>query len=127
MNLAPQVNTPNIETSPTVSADFPAFGSYLIFARNDTAGWNTRFKLYTATVIPNIEFLSSRTPEGPWTPVSATFRPLSADSCQSEVNVSPASTATFLRLVLNANTGTIRFTSAEKFGTKARVRYEWLP
>lgn len=57
VNLGAQINSSSYDISPCVSADFPALGSYLLFARNNINGSNTQFKIYRAKVIPNLTVL----------------------------------------------------------------------
>jgi hypothetical protein len=126
VNLGPQVNSAFYEVSPCVSADFPALGSSLLFARNDINGWNSRFKIYRAVVIPSLSLLRSSSLEGPWNPVDASFVPLSEDTIQAELSSDPRSSLSFFRLTMAGNTGSVRIMSAEKAGNRFRVRFQWI-
>ena len=125
VNLGAQINGSFFEISPCVSSDFPALGSNLLFARNDTGSWNTRFKIYRAEVIPNLTVLraSSLDQHGTWTPTTATFTKVSANSIQSEVSIT-AATEAFYRVKMEGD-GTVRIESSERLGNKLRLRYTW--
>ena len=124
MNLGPQVNTANLEMSPCISAEFPAIGSYLLFGRSSTAGFNGSLQLYQSTVMPSVSLERSVKPEGPWTTVpTASYIPRSPNTYRSEVTWSTNSDAAFYRLALNAVTAAARFTVAEKVGTKLVLEY----
>ncbi len=126
VNLGAQINGSFFDVSPCVSADFPALGSYLLFARNDTDSWTTRFKIYRAEVIPNLTVLraSSLDQDGAWTPTTATFTKVSANSIQSEVTIAAANEA-FYRVSMAGGGGTVHIESSERVGNKLRLRYTW--
>lgn len=124
INLGAQVNGPNIEMSPCISADFPAPGSYLLFARNDTPAWNLRFKLYKATVIPSMTLLRASSLHGPWMPATASFTPASKNLFLTEVSVGTNVPALFFQLQSNGNPATVRFISFEKVGTRLKMQFE---
>ncbi len=113
------------EISPFISSDFPSPGSYLLYARNDSATWNSNFKIYKATVIPHLTLLQAATPEGPWTPTSARFTQLPGELFQSETIVSPSASGAFYYLKLAGQQGTLRIESSEKSGSKFRVTFSF--
>lgn len=124
VNLGPQVNTANLEMSPCISKEFPAIGSYLLFSRGSTAGFDGRFQLYQSTVMPSVSLERSAKPDGPWTRVStANYFPISSNTYRSEITWSTNSDAAFYRLALNAITSAAQFTLAEKVGTKLVLEY----
>lgn len=125
VNLGSQVNSAFYEISPCVSADFPAIGSSLLFARNDANAWNSRFKIYRAVVIPNVSLLRSPSLYGPWNPVDASFVPLSNDTILAEGAVDPQSPQLFYRIRINSGTGSARILSAERAGSNLRLRFQW--
>lgn len=127
VNLGTQVNSAFYEISPCVSSDFPALGSSLFFARNDATAWNARFKIYRSVVIPNVSLLRAASLEGPWTPASASFVPVSDDTIVAEGAFGASSPQSFYRVSLNSGAGSARFISAEKAGAKFRVRFQWTP
>jgi hypothetical protein len=126
VNIGAQVNSGFYEVSPCVSADFPAIGSYLLFARNDMNGWNNRFKIYRAEVIPNMTLLRASALEGPWTPIAASFVKRSASSYEAEVSASTASGQSFYRVMMTGNDGTLRIESSARSGNKFRVQIQWV-
>lgn len=126
VNLGTQVNTPFLESSPWVSADFPALGSFLLFARNNSP--NLEYgssRIFRAEVIPNLTVLRANSLDqaSPWTPTTATFTKVSANAIQSEVTIS-ASTEAYYRVNL-AGDGTVHIESTERVGNKVRLRYTW--
>lgn len=127
VNLGAQVNGAFYDTSPCVSADFPAMGSTLLFSRNDANAWNTRFKIYRAVVIPNVSLLRAPSLDGPWNPANASFVPLSNDTILAEGPADPQSPQLFYRMRMNGGTGSARIHSAEKSGSTFRVRFQWTP
>jgi hypothetical protein len=126
INLGAQANGPYYEVSPCVSADFPALGSYVYFARNNTAAWNKGFQIYRAEVIPNLTLLRSSSASGPWTPVTATFARVSENSFQTETTVAAESGQWFYRMMLTGNEGEVRISSSAKFGNKFRIEFDWV-
>lgn len=127
VNLGGQVNGGFYEVSPCVSADFPALGSTLFFSRNDINGWNMRFKIYRAVVIPNVALLRSTSLDGPWNSVNASFVPMSDNTILAEGIFFAGLPQSFYRVKREGGTGSIQLLSAEKSGTKFRVRFQWAP
>lgn len=127
VNLGPQVNSGSYDITPCVSADFPSVGTSLLFSRNDINGWNIRFKIYRAVVIPNVSLLRATSLDGPWNPVNASFVPNSDAAVLAEGAFDAASPQSFYRVKRNGETGSVRLVSAEKSGTKFRVRLQWAP
>jgi Tol biopolymer transport system component len=125
VNLGGQVNSGFYEVSPCVSADFPAIGSYLLFARNDINGWNNRFKIYRSMVIPNVSLLRAATLDGPWTPVNASFVPVSGDTILAEGALDARWALSFYHVKMSGETGSVHLLSAERSGAKFRVRFQW--
>jgi hypothetical protein len=125
VNLGAQVNSGFYDVSPCVSADFPALGSQLLFCRNDINGWNNRFQIYRAVVIPNVSLLRAGSPAGPWNPVNATFVPVSEDTILAEVAFAANSPQFFYRVMMTGETGSVRVVATEKSGAKFRVRFQW--
>ena len=123
--LGAQVNSGFYDVSPCVSADFPALGSSLLFSRNDINGWNTRFKIYRAVVIPNVSLLRSTSLDGPWNPVSTSFVPVADNTLLAEGAFDSNSPQSFYRVKMFGDTGNAHLLSAEKSGAKFRVRFQW--
>jgi hypothetical protein len=127
VNLGAQVNSAFHDVSPCVSADFPAIGPSLLFCRNDINGWNMRFKIYQSVAIPNVSLLRSTSLEGPWNPVTASFVLVSNDTVLAEGAFVGNAPQFFYRVKMLGETGSVRLLTAEKSGTKFRVRIEWAP
>lgn len=126
VNLGPQVNTSFVESSPWVSADFPALGSFLLFARNNSATLEYETsRLFRAEVIPNLTVLraNSLDQDGRWTPVTATFTKVSANTIQSEVTLLTTASGAFYRISRADDAGSVHIDSYERVGIKLRLRY----
>jgi hypothetical protein len=125
VNLGGQLNSAFYDITPCVSADFPALGSTLLFSRNDLNGWNTRFKIYRAVVIPNVSLLRAISLDGPWAAVTASFVPDSDNTIRAEGAFDATSPQCFYRVKMNGETGSVRLLSAERSGAKFLVRLQW--
>ncbi|HAB19739.1 MAG TPA: hypothetical protein DCE44_25305 [Verrucomicrobiales bacterium] len=124
VNLGAQVNSSFYDLSPCVSADFPALGSSLLFARNDANEWNEHIKIYGAVVIPKVSVLRSGSVNGPWNLVlTATFSPLSARRFQCEVPVVSVGGTTVFYQITKETGGSIQIESLELVGRKIRLDY----
>jgi len=126
VNLGVQVNGPHYDVTPCVSIDFPALGSYVYFARNNTAAWNKQFQIYRAEVIPNLTLLQSSSPGGPWNPATATFARISENSFQSETTIVAGSDQRFYRMMMTGNEGAVRIRSSTRSGNKFRLDFDWV-
>lgn len=127
VNLGGQVNSGFYDVSPCVSADFPAIGSSLLFSRNDSNGWNSRFKIYRSVAIPNVSLLRATSLDGPWNPVNASFAPSSDNTIFAEGPFDAAAPQSFYRVRRNGEIGSVRLLSADKSGSKFRVQFQWAP
>jgi hypothetical protein len=125
VNLGRQINTGFFEVSEAVSADFPAIGSYMLFARNNASSWNLRFKLYRAEVIPALSVEAARNPAGPWVAASSTFIKDAQDTIVSELAFTPLLDSRFFRVAMAGGSGVVRFESMEKAGERLRFRFRW--
>lgn len=126
VNLGSQINSAFFDISPCVSAGFPALGSSLLFARNDINGWNSRFRIYQAEVIPNLTLLRASAHEGPWTPVTASFTRVSTNLYQAEASLTTVPNQSFYRVMMTGHGGMLRITSSAMAGKKIRLQFEWI-
>jgi hypothetical protein len=124
VNLGSQVNSANHDVSPWPSADFPAVGSYLLFARNHVPGWTGPFKIYKADVIPNMTVLRATASDGPWTAVAASFSKKSTDAYEAEVSANAGSTQSFYRIMMTGNEGVLRIKASTKSALNLRIQFE---
>lgn len=66
---------------------------------------------------------SSLDQHGSWTPTTATFTKVSANSIQSEVSIGALIEAYYR--INREGDGTVHFESSERAGNKIRLRYSW--
>jgi hypothetical protein len=65
--------------------------------------------------------------DGPWNLVNASFVPTAEATNLAEGALDAASPQSFYRVKRNGETGGVRLVSAEKSGTRFRVRFQWVP